>query len=99
MALEHNVAAIWLSFGDNSSIAKWARFVREHETPGPRTLLFFQTASPSDARKAVEQWDFDVIVAQGHFTHSIYAIQSGLLNYPRPQDANRADMASRTRPL
>ncbi|KAL1698754.1 2-nitropropane dioxygenase [Schizophyllum commune] len=65
VALKHNVAAIWLSFGDNSSIAKWARFVREHETPGPRTLLFFQTASPSDARKAVEQWDFDVIVAQG----------------------------------
>ena len=42
VALEHNVAAIWLSFGDNSSIAKWARFVREHETPGPRTLRVHQ---------------------------------------------------------
>ena len=63
------------------------------------SLQTFRTASPSDARKAVEQWDFDVIVAQGHFTHSLYAIQSALLNYPHPQAVNRADMASRTRLL
>ncbi|KAL1746829.1 2-nitropropane dioxygenase [Schizophyllum fasciatum] len=65
VALEQNVAAIWLAFGDNSNIAQWARFIREHETPGPRTLLFLQTASPSDALAAVEQWNADVIVAQG----------------------------------
>lgn len=65
MALEHHVAAIWLAFGTNASLANWARFIRTHEPDDKRTQIFFQTASPEDARTAVDRWDVDIVVAQG----------------------------------
>ncbi|TRM65220.1 hypothetical protein BD626DRAFT_488101 [Schizophyllum amplum] len=65
MALEHHVAAIWLAFGTNASLANWARFIRTHEPDDKRTQIFFQTASPEDARTAVNEWDVDIVVAQG----------------------------------
>ncbi|KAK7030596.1 CBM1 domain-containing protein [Favolaschia claudopus] len=66
IALEHNVQAIWFSFGER--IAHWIKFVRDHDRrfgKDKRTLIFIQTSSVKEALIAANEWNADCIVVQG----------------------------------
>lgn len=98
-ALDFNVRAIWLSFGND--LKKWIDVVREHDkdvgriagstvtditrtNPNDRTLIFVQVNSVEAAVEAVIEWGVDAVSLQGMLAHSSY--------HPnRPVDVDRAD--------
>jgi NAD(P)H-dependent flavin oxidoreductase YrpB (nitropropane dioxygenase family) len=60
--LERKVKAIWLSFGDK--IETWIKYIREHPSPHkPLVVVLVNTVEA--ATLAVEEWEADIIVAQG----------------------------------
>ncbi|KAL5531641.1 hypothetical protein ACEPAG_4518 [Sanghuangporus baumii] len=66
IALEAHVAAVWFAFGND--LGKWVRIVRNSDERGlqPRkTKVFILVNSLDEARRAVYEWDADVLVAQG----------------------------------
>ncbi|KZP26653.1 2-nitropropane dioxygenase [Athelia psychrophila] len=64
IALKRRVQAIWLAFGEN--LGQWVEFVRKHDAEtGHKTIVFVQVSSTDDAKKAMNEWKADVIVAQG----------------------------------
>ena len=67
IALEARVAAVWFAFGND--IGKWVRFVRtsdERRSQPLKTKVFILVNSLDEARRAVYEWDADVLVAQGN---------------------------------
>lgn len=70
-ALDYRPKAIWFSFGND--LLRWIRFVREYdETRDPgsggstfKTLIFVQVGSVEEALVAVNEWEADVLIAQG----------------------------------
>ena len=63
LALEQQVKAVWLSFGD---IGKWVRYIREHDAAREhKTLVFVVVSSVSEALIAIDDFKADAIVAQG----------------------------------
>lgn len=64
--LAARVQAIWLSFGDD--LARWVAWIRAHDERkgGPDAVkLFIQVSTVPDVRRALNEWDADVIVVQG----------------------------------
>ncbi len=63
-ALENNVQAIWLAFGNN--MGQWVNYIREkNQRDGQKTLVFVQVNSLAEALVAVNEWKTDVLIAQG----------------------------------
>lgn len=65
-ALDNQVRAIWLAFGNN--LDKWIKFIRSYDaehTRAPKTTIFVQVASVEEALVASNEWGVDVLVAQG----------------------------------
>jgi|SRR5882762_2227684 len=66
IALETRVRAVWFAFG--SDLGHWAEFVRSHDRQagnGHKTLVFAQISTVEEAKKAINEWKVDVVVAQG----------------------------------
>ncbi|KAL5513163.1 hypothetical protein ACEPAH_3561 [Sanghuangporus vaninii] len=66
IALEAHVAAVWFAFGND--LGKWVRVVRisdEKKSQPRKTKVFILVNSLDEARRAVYEWDADVLVAQG----------------------------------
>ena len=66
VALESNVQALWLAFGND--VYRWIEYVRTSSAAlraANRPLLFVQVTSVDEALVAANQWKVDVIVAQG----------------------------------
>ena len=65
-AVENHVRAIWFSFGRD--IGHWIRLVRKHDADAGRphsTLIFVVVSSVEEALIATNEWEVDVLVAQG----------------------------------
>ncbi|KAI5121511.1 hypothetical protein M0805_006548 [Coniferiporia weirii] len=66
IALEARVAAVWFAFGVN--LGKWVHLVRsiDNRRSSPhKTLIFVLVNTLQEANVAVDEWDVDVLVAQG----------------------------------
>jgi nitronate monooxygenase len=66
IALEAPVQAVWFAFG--SDLGRWVDFVRNHNGKagnGHKTLVFVQVSTAEEARRAISEWQVDVVVAQG----------------------------------
>lgn len=66
IALESRVQAVWFAFGEN--LGRWVQFVRERDAEladGHKTIVFTQISSVEEAKKAIDEWKVDVVVAQG----------------------------------
>jgi len=66
ITLDTRVKAIWFAFGTN--LGQWVEFVRNHDVKsnnGHKTLVFVQVSTAEEAHQAVNEWQVDVIVAQG----------------------------------
>ncbi len=64
LTLENNVQAVWFAFGRN--IPRWVQLVRDYDRQnGKNTLIFAQINTVAEARAAIEDWNVDVLVAQG----------------------------------
>ena len=66
IALDARVSAVWLSFGND--LGHWVDVVRRADAARAKphkTLVFILVNSVQDARKAVEDWHADILVAQG----------------------------------
>lgn len=66
VALENRVQAVWFSFGND--LGRWVEYVRKHDdkaSDGHKTLVFAQISSTEEAKKAINEWKVDVVVAQG----------------------------------
>lgn len=72
LALRKRVRAVWFAFGDN--LGRWVEVVRNHDAEtGHKTIIFVQISSIGDAKKAMDDWKVDIIVAQGlSFAHVYY---------------------------
>ncbi|KAI0741452.1 2-nitropropane dioxygenase [Daedaleopsis nitida] len=67
VALESNVQAIWLAFGND--VHRWIQYARNssaHASFTDRPLVFVQVTSVEEALLAANEWKADVIVAQGN---------------------------------
>ena len=72
--LDELPAAIWFSFGND--LNKWIAQVRAHDEkkqqegrqPGYKTLVFVITSSVEEAKRAMGEWQVDVIVVQGEYS-------------------------------
>lgn len=65
-ALDEHVHAIWLAFGNN--IKEWINFIRNYDAEHKRvrrTTIFVQVGSVEEALVASNEWNVDVLVAQG----------------------------------
>lgn len=63
-ALDNDVQAIWLAFGED--LGKYVQHIRTRdESTGRKTVVFIQVNSVADALKAVNELKTDVVVAQG----------------------------------
>ncbi|PSR73800.1 hypothetical protein PHLCEN_2v10370 [Hermanssonia centrifuga] len=85
-ALENNVQAIWLAFGNN--IGQWVNYIREkNQRDGQKTLVFVQVNSLAEALVAVNEWKTDVLIAQGiesgghggGYAPSVFSLVSSIL--------------------
>ena len=73
--LDELPAAVWFSFGDD--LGKWIAQVRTHDEkrqqegrhPGHKTLVFVVASSVEEATRAMREWEADVIVVQGEYSH------------------------------
>ncbi|EDR05531.1 uncharacterized protein LACBIDRAFT_191118 [Laccaria bicolor S238N-H82] len=66
VALDNNVRAIWLAFGNN--IKHWVDYIHEHNNKRghtDRVLIFCPVSSVEQASVAVNEWCADVIIVQG----------------------------------
>ncbi|KAJ7746954.1 2-nitropropane dioxygenase [Mycena maculata] len=64
VALEHDVQAVWFSFGED--LGRWIQLVRENDARrGKKTIIFVQISTVKEALVAVNEWKVDCIVAQG----------------------------------
>lgn len=67
-----NVKAVWFSFGE--TLGRWIERFRtkdcEPSADGTRTLVFVLVNSVEEALKAVNEWNADVVVAQGSLSIS-----------------------------
>jgi len=66
LSLDYRVKAIWLAFGSN--LGQWVEYVRDHDQKTPsehKTLIFVQISSLEEALVAINDWEVDVVVAQG----------------------------------
>ncbi|KAJ7763693.1 2-nitropropane dioxygenase [Mycena olivaceomarginata] len=66
IALEQNVQAVWLAFGEN--LAQWIQLIRDHDRrigKDKKTLIFIQISTVKEALIAAHEWKVDCIVAQG----------------------------------
>jgi nitronate monooxygenase len=66
IALEARVKAIWFAFGNN--LGQWVDFVRNYDAlkhDGHKTLVFAQISTAEEAQQASNEWQVDVVVAQG----------------------------------
>ncbi|KAF5383533.1 hypothetical protein D9615_003693 [Tricholomella constricta] len=63
IALDNNVQAVWLSFGEE--LQRWIKFIRDSERKPGDTKIFVQVTSVEEALVAFNEWKADVIVAQG----------------------------------
>ncbi|KAL0579275.1 hypothetical protein V5O48_002729 [Marasmius crinis-equi] len=65
VALENDIRAVWLSFGDN--LEKYVKFVREHPR-GKDTAVFVLISTVDEGRAVVQDWKVkpDVLVCQGN---------------------------------
>ncbi|KAI0084722.1 2-nitropropane dioxygenase [Irpex rosettiformis] len=62
--LEEKPNAIWFAFGDD--LGKYVRQVRAHDaTREHKTLVFVCVNTVEEARMAIQDWQVDVLVAQG----------------------------------
>ncbi len=66
VVIENDVQAIWLAFGNN--IHRWVEYVRTspaNRHANHKPLIFIQVTSVEEALVAANEWEVDVIVAQG----------------------------------
>ncbi|KAG8220867.1 2-nitropropane dioxygenase [Butyriboletus roseoflavus] len=66
-ALDNHVRAIWLAFGNN--LKQWIKFIRNYDAEHKRvrkTTIFVQVSSVEEALVASDEWNVDVLVAQGN---------------------------------
>lgn len=67
VSIRNNVQAVWFSFWDKEQ-SKWARYIREFDAKcgtSRKTNIFVLVSSVEEAILAVNEWQTDVIVAQG----------------------------------
>ena len=66
VVIENNVRAIWLAFGND--LHRWVEYIRtspRNARARHRPLIFIQATSVEEAFVAANEWNVDVIVAQG----------------------------------
>lgn len=75
-ALEARPQAIWVAFG--AKLGHWIEYVRkadEHQNQEHKTLIFAQVNTVDEALVAIDEWNVDVLVAQGWGSKSNHLVQ------------------------
>lgn len=62
LAISRGVRDIWLSFGDD--LGNWVKFVRNIDN-SMKVRVWVVVSTLEEARRAVEDWKVDILVAQG----------------------------------
>lgn len=68
-AVDNHVGAVWFAFGDD--LGHWIRefqkldHMKKKSKQTGKTLIFAQVNSVDEAKRAIEEWKVDVVVAQG----------------------------------